>query len=382
MIKQDALLMAIKKAMFTVPTKHLILVDKKTFKGDINSVNTLFTKHRVSQYRHPFTKKIMRYEWDEPSVSNKVAWFEPVNGIYIIDMSIIIHFQNYLDDNIIFLLQNIVNTGFYVKSIRFGKIKKQNTLNIKKINKNNKVKIAIFAMFSSKGLVEYWERFLLRTKLPENVVVDVIVGDNTGQRYLQNPYKKYKAHLKNKYNNFYYTELDKIHIINPEDHYLEIKKHAHVAVIYSKVLIDIVDHYDYILKIEDDIEPPDDGLVRLYEHMKHLIGNGKKIAAIGGYYPQKIDPDTICVSLQPEIWGKVPKVAEMQPRLFRVEMQGGGFTFYNTAALKEVLPYTLTFKTPHGNAYMTGWDGTIGEKWSENGWEQYCDGSMYCIHHI
>ena len=382
MIKQDALLMAIKKAMFTTTTRHLILVDKKTFKGNVNSINKLFTKHRVSQYRHPFTKKIMRYEWDEPSMTDKVAWFEPVKGVYIIDMSILIHFQNYLDDSVEHLLQNIVNTGFFVKSIRFGKVKKKNTLNIKKINKNDSIKIAIFAMFSSKGLIEHWERFLLRTKLPQNAVVDVIVGDNTGYQLLQEPYKRYKLYLKGKYNNFYYTELDNPHIIKPGDHYLEIKKHAHVAVIYSKALIDMVDHYDYILKIEDDIEPPDDGLIRLCEHMDRLISKGRKVASVGGYYPQKIDPDTICVSLQPEIWGKVPKVAEMQSRLFRVEMQGGGFTFYNAKALKEVLPYRLTFKRPHGNAYMTGWDGTIGEKWSEKGWEQYCDGSMYCLHHI
>jgi hypothetical protein len=65
-----------------------------------------------------------------------------------------------------------------------------------------------------------------------------------------------------------------------------------------------------------------------------------------------------------------------------VEMQGGGFTLYRASALREVLPYRLTFKKPHGNAYMTGWDGTIGETWSNNGWEQWCDGSMYCIHHF
>jgi hypothetical protein len=95
-----------------------------------------------------------------------------------------------------------------------------------------------------------------------------------------------------------------------------------------------------------------------------------------------MDPSTACIAMQPEIWGKIPKIKDMQPRLIRVEMQGGGFALYNCKAMQEVLPYRLTFKTPHNNYYMTGWDGSIGEYWSNNGWEQYVDGSLYCEHHF
>jgi len=380
MILEDSLLMKIKDSLTQIPTKHLIIVDTDVCRRP--DAGKRYVKRKITQHRDILTRKVIRKDWLEPIIKSNVAWLEPERGIYIIDLSILIHFRKNLEGNVRELLQEITNVGFTVKSIRFGKFVKREVLKIKKKQTENKHKIAIVAMFSPKGLVAHWERFLLRSELPPNTEVDIIMGDNSGTRMMESGYEKYKSALKHKYNNFYYCDLGKPHVGKEGDHYLEINKHAHVAATYSKLLMPLLNKYDYILKIEDDVEPPDNGISRLYYHMRNFEKNNKKIASVGGYYPQKINPDTICVSLQPEIWGKVPRISELQARLFRVEMQGGGFTLYKAEALKEVLPYRLTFKKPRGNAYMTGWDGTMGETWSNNGWEQYCDGSMYCLHHF
>jgi hypothetical protein len=236
-------------------------------------------------------------------------------------------------------------------------------------------------MFSPKGLRNYWEQFLIDTLLPDDVCVDVVFGDNTASDDVKVWFDGFKDRMSEKYHKVYRVDLGTAHSSQDDINYLEANKHAHIARTYSKFIGQLVDHYDYILTVEDDMEPTPDGLLRLYTHMKTLKSNNPKIASVAGYYPQKMDPTTACISMQPKVWGKIPKIKNIKPKLFRVEMQGGGFTLYNTEALKKVLPYRLVFKTLSGNFYMTGWDGYIGEGWSKLGWRQYCDGSILCNHH-
>jgi hypothetical protein len=278
------------------------------------------------------------------------------------------------------LFLEIVDCGFKVESKRFPIPVKSKGVSIEPIK--DKTSIAIVSMFSPKGLLNYWEQFLIDTELPADVTVDVVFGDNTGKESFKTWFDDFKIRMSEKYNNVYRVDLGNPFRSEDDMHIIEINKNAHIARSYSKFLNQLVDSYDYILKVEDDMEPTTDGLISLYAHMKTLEADNHKVAAAAGPYPQKMDPTTICVSMQPKVWGKIPKVKNVKPKLFRVEMQGGGFTLYDTRALKKVLPYRLVFKTLNGNFYMTGWDGYIGEEWSKLGWKQYCDGSMMCNHHF
>lgn len=318
-------------------------------------------------------------EIQEPT-DRTLVWSEPLDGVYLINMSLMIMFKTKLF-SISELFREIVDCTFKVESKRFNVPSRVREVDYSS-EKTEKTKIAVVSMFSPKAFINYWEQFLIDAVLPDNTVIDIILGDNSGTNVFKDWFATLSTKAKPKYRNTYITDLGVPHKLEDDSHYLETNKHAHVARTYSKFLYDIVDHYDYILKIEDDMEPPADGLVRLFKHMKNFEKNRKKVAAVAGCYPQKFDPTTICVSMQPEIWGKIPKVQDVQPRLFRVEMQGGGFTLYSAKALKEVLPYRLVFKKPHGNYYMTGWDGYIGEEWSNTGWEQHADGSIMCNHHF
>jgi len=357
MITEEELLKEIKKGVEDCRTLHYVIIDSTVCKdSNINIAEELLS-------------------------DKNLAWLEPQDGVYVINTHLLSHFINYFD-NLFGLIQKLVNCGYVVNSLRFGRVMSQRKFNFEDKPEDSLVRIAIVTMFSNKAFVEYWKTFLRETCLPENIIVDVILGDNSDDNKIRDLLYDVMSQCGRKYNNYYICDLGKSYQIKEGEHYLAIDKHVHVAVNYSELLREPSLHYDYILKIEDDMEPPNDGFQKLYKHMKNLKKQKKKVACVAGYYPQKLNPLTTCISMQPELWGKIPRVDEMQPRLIRVEMQGGGFALYNCKALQEVLPYKLTYKLPHGNYYMTGWDGTIGEEWAEDGWEQYVDGSMYCEHNF
>jgi hypothetical protein len=237
-------------------------------------------------------------------------------------------------------------------------------------------------MFSDKDIIDSWSEFLKTCEIPDGMSVDVILGDNSGRSTVKELYNKVKNENDVKFKDYHLIDLGDPFKVQKDDYYLAEDKHAHVAVKYSELLREPSNYYDYILKIEDDMGPSSDGLARLYKHMKAFEKKRKKVACVAGYYKQKFNPELPCLSMQPEIWGKTPKLKDIQPRLIRVEMQGGGFSLYNCKALQEVLPYRLVFKNINNNFYMTGWDGYIGEEWYYNDWEQYCDGSLYCEHYF
>lgn len=350
MISEEDLLFEIKKAAKECRTTLCVIVDTKV------------------------CKNVEKKDTDKFILKENVAWNEPYKGVYVFNTFYINHFKNY--NTIKELHQNLVDCGYKVNSKRFEKNIPSNFLKIKPNNQNT---IAMVILISKKGILPHLKKFLKNVNLPKDVNVDVILGNNSGKLLSK---RNLPQSIKQKYNNIFFVDLGKPYEPRENEHYLEISKHSHIAILYSKVLREIVNSYTFVLKIEDDIEPPIDGVVRLYNHFKNLESSGAKVAAVAGHYPQKLDPETICVSMQPEIWGNIPKINEVPPRLFEVEMQGGGFTLYSSNALKEILPYKLTFKQPNGGYYMTGWDGTAGEAWNKNGWKQYCDGKLYCNHYF
>jgi hypothetical protein len=298
--------------------------------------------------------------------------------VYLINMPLMGMFKPKLN-SIAELFREIIDCGFKIESKRFDIPLKSKNIDI--VKTTDKPRIAIASMFSPKGLLNYWEQFLIDAELPEGVSVDVVFGDNTGDEGFKLWFDEFKIRMLEKYDNVHRIDLGIPHRAEDDMYAAQIDKNAHIARSYSKFLNQLVDSYDYILKVEDDVEPTVDGLVRLYSQIKTLKANNSKIASVAGHYPQKLDPTTICVSMQPKIWGKVPKVKDVKPRLFKVEMQGGGFTLYDSVAVKKILPYRLVFKTINGTPYMAGWDGYAGEEWSKIGWKQYCDGVIACGHH-
>ena len=343
------------KALWTnvdkVLTKHITLVDSR-----------FYSLAEVPEISIPSDKNLL--------------WSEPFDGLYLVDVNIARYFKDTCS-SIEELFKEAVLTGYRVESKTFKVPSK-----VKYIEEIKSIfpRIAILTLFSSKAKTRIYEKVVSSLDLPYGVVVDLVLGDNSGIGISKSVAEALRNNAK--YARINIIPLGAPYNSAPDEEYLKPEKHAHVAVLYSKALSGIVDCYDYILKIEDDMEPPADGFTRLYKQMKQCQESGEQVACVAGYYRQKICPAIPCFSLNKEIWGGAPRIENVPDNLFKVEMQGGGFALYNTKALKEVLPYRLTYKTINNNYYMTGWDGTIGEAWSNTEWSQYCDGSLYCEHHF
>lgn len=349
----ERLLQALQNYVDVVDTKHIKVIAADTFGGNYSD------------------------EIELPDDRRKL-WMEPCVGVYIVNVDGIRHFSKRMS-TINELFELAVNAGYDIESLSFKVPQREELFEFQPKASCN---IAIATMFSPNANKDCWLKFIQDVELPEGVAVDILMGDNTGGERIKNLYAQVSHELAAKYSKVHIADLGAPYDIQPGDHYLEQGKHCHIALNYSRLLRQPVEHYDYILKIEDDVSPPADGLSRLYRHMQRLEDLVGKIACVAGAYRQKITPDVICASLQRGIWGKAPKVDDLPKELFRVEMQGGGFSLYSCKALREVLPYHLTFKRPNGAYYMTGWDGSIGEAWANTGWSQYCDGSVYCEHHF
>jgi len=308
----------------------------------------------------------------------RIMWLEAETGVHIININSIRHFNKQLS-SLEELFKDAVDAGYTVKSKTYNTPECSKAFEFTSLAKTH---IALVTMFSPKAFKSSWSTFVEAMDVPEGVTVDIILGDNSGNEQVRGLHDTLNRKLAQKYQKIHIVDLGAPYFVKPEDHYLEMYKHAHIAVKYSKLLREPVKYYDYILKVEDDIEPPKDGLLSLYKSMKDLERRRGKVACVAGYYRQKIDPAIPCLSLRAELWGDTPRIEDLPAELFRVEMQGGGFSLYSTTALAEALPYKLTFKRPNGAYYMTGWDGTAGEVWCKLGWEQYCDGRLYCKHHF
>jgi len=299
---------------------------------------------------------------------------EPEENFFTVNIFILMHFTAYLT-SLSILFEKLILSGYHINTKTYNHLVINCTLLRKSIvPKSN---IAIVTMFSPAANLKVWETAVSKINFT-HTIPDIIIGDNTGYKLttellMFETSGRFKNHTQT-------INLDHGYDVLITDDYLNIKKHAHIAQKYSELLCFVHHKYDYIVMLEDDVIPPEGGALSLYNTLTAFEMNGAKVACVAGCYPQKSDPTTICVSMQPEIWGKIPTIDKLQPRLFRVEMQGGGFAIYNCTALASVLPLTLTIKYPHKNYYMTGWDGTMGEKWSETNWLQYCDGSVFCEH--
>lgn len=353
MIDEQKLFNALMNAVDDVHTEHVKVVDSFIF-GDTEAPEIDLPKDR------------------------RIMWLEPYSGVYLVNLNAVRHFRKSVC-SIRELFQSAVDSGYVVESSRWPV---PTSSDLFEFQGNSSLDVAIVTMFSPKATIDIWYRCLEEIKIPNGVNVDVILGDNSGLDIVRNVADRIRENLSLKFRKVYVIDLGAPYLIKEGDHYLEMFKHAHVAVNYSKLLRQPASFYRYLLKLEDDMEPPEDGFLKLYFSMVEFERKKKKVACVAGYYPQKMDPTIPCLSMQPEIWGKIPTILEMQPRMIRVEMQGGGFALYRCDALREILPYTLTFKRPNGNFYMTGWDGSMGEEWNNLGWEQYCDGTLYCIHHF
>jgi hypothetical protein len=248
MISEEKLLGALTAAIDDVYTKHVKIVDSSLWEGkDVPDI--------------------------ELPTDDRVLWIEPQEGLHIININAVRHFYKQMS-SIKNLFDNAVAAGYLIDTKTYDV-----PLYSKVFDFKNKAEthVALVTMFSPKASKDCWFSFVENMEIPEGVVVDIILGDNSGNEQVKNLQASLNEKVLGKYQNIYLADLGEPYTIQPEDHYLEMYKHAHVAVNYSKLLKEPAEHYDYILKIEDDMEPPKEGFMKLYKTMKDLEKKRHKV---------------------------------------------------------------------------------------------------------
>jgi len=148
-------------------------------------------------------------------------------------------------------------------------------------------------------------------------------------------------------------------------------RHRHVAALYRGVLPQVRD--DLVVTLEDDIEPPLDGLLTLHQSFRYQ----SKVGAVAGVYESPDHPGKACCARAETEWKGVPKLGDVLPEPTPMPMLGGGFTMYAGWALCEAHPIEVLERTPS----PLGWDGNLAWRLRRRGWQTLIDGRVRCQHH-
>lgn len=149
-------------------------------------------------------------------------------------------------------------------------------------------------------------------------------------------------------------------------------RHEFIGNIYSKIFPSI--STDYIITLEDDIIPPKNGIMSLFNSIKRL----NKCGGIAGIYPSRDVNGLICGLFKNSNRHRrlplnyINNIGQIEAIRF-----GGGFTIWNNAALREVYPIKCIRKSDND---IVGWDWNTTNKLIEKEYSLYIDTDIICEH--
>lgn len=156
------------------------------------------------------------------------------------------------------------------------------------------------------------------------------------------------------------------------------KPHARVAALYNDILPDACACSDLLLMLEDDVLPPLDGLRRLNEAFLPLPRNA--VGVCTGVYPSRCGGGkTLALSSDAKHWRANVTAKDIKPGVNEIGMTPGGFTLFDSQALRQCLPMRF-FIEPSGRAI--GWDGNTSRAMHDGGWRVTYHGDVLCEHHV
>jgi hypothetical protein len=153
----------------------------------------------------------------------------------------------------------------------------------------------------------------------------------------------------------------------------EFARHQHVARLYNAALTRVRE--PLVATLEDDVEPPLDGLRKLWAAM---VGRGN-VGAMGAAYACPGNRHLACASMSSEAWVDPPGLMDAgrgQP--LEVGMIGGGFTLYGNWDVQRALP--LQAELPA--AGVLGWDALLSRRIRQAGHAILLHGGVQAAHHV
>lgn len=208
-------------------------------------------------------------------------------------------------------------------------------------------------------------RWFAQAVLPPQTELEWV--DNSGDQFFHDELWRRAASLSQKR-----PEITRIRIHRAPDRVPNASRlaiHEHVATLYNLALHGITS--EVIVTLEDDVIPPLDGLAPLVNPLQPWGNTG----AVGGVYPCRNNPQVAVAALDPKEWRRMPLLSTLKgSSLFSVGMVGGGFTAWNGAILRSLLPMQLSEKP------LLGWDGNLCARMNAAGYRSFLAPTVKCQH--
>jgi glycosyltransferase involved in cell wall biosynthesis len=216
---------------------------------------------------------------------------------------------------------------------------------------------------------ERWRAFLLAADLPPKTSLYVV--DNTGDRAFGERIREVCGELQRErgLRSVDVTAMGDAHAGQRSVGDGDEARHRHVARLYGAVLRRVTE--DFVLTLEDDVEPPPDAV--------RMLGRAfgwERVGAVGAAYAWPGYDELVCAGTgDGERWGEALRWSTLPDGLVDVSCVGGGCTMWARWALRG---QPVQFRWHE----RMGWDAVFCRELRRRGYAVRLHGGVRCVHHV
>ena len=240
--------------------------------------------------------------------------------------------------------------------------------------KNNRTYAIVTLLAGRSNCFNPWKNWLLNSELPKRTSL-YILNNSTNIRF--------KDKLNKAISEFYQSNrFENIHVCNDfsepytsEDYWQAI----HVAKLYNRILPKVTE--DFAVFMEDDVEPPLNGLTSLID--KYDIYNN--VGAVAGVYASRTGGNRIVAAYGKQkggldYWHDIVTREDIKDKeTLEVDFVAGGFTLFNNGLVQKSLPLLFDY---YEDKFPSGWDSDLSRKIREKNKKLILDCKVLCRHRI
>ena len=231
--------------------------------------------------------------------------------------------------------------------------------------------LAIITLLAGRELIFHkWVDFLNKAELPPKTALYVL--DNSGnEEFTQQAFDTCRHILKSRrMTHLYFSSTGRPHLAEGKDRNQIKMRHEHVARLYTSIFPKI--HEEFILTLEDDVEPPLDSIRKLGSEFGWY--SPEKIGAIAAAYPMAHIAGCVCAGTGSKNWGEAIRWQQLKDKPIEVGCVGGGCTMWANWAIRGQ-PINFWWDR------KMGWDASLSAQIKKKGYRVLLHGGVRCQHH-
>lgn len=221
-------------------------------------------------------------------------------------------------------------------------------------------------------LLGQWLEWLDTADLPPRTLL--FVGDNSPDPEYSKMLRQDVAEVAHRFQGVTYRKILAGIDCAPGKH----APHSRVPGLYNQFLAEACNVADLVLLLEDDMDPPRDGVRRLADCM--MPCDPRRIGAVAGVYLSRGGAGNLALSVDPSRWRGAMMARDLKPGLNPIGQVPGGFTLFDSRALAATLPFRWTWEPGGSSDGWVGWDGNCCRKLNKLGWTLWYHGDVRCAH--